>query len=93
MALIYKADSIGSADATVFEVGSQGLADLLVWRTEDQGLARGDDGVWCFVNSSGLASSRIWFADSGGLADLAICFVSSRGLCGWRRSHRLFGRL
>jgi hypothetical protein len=93
MALIYSVGWTGVADFRAFEAGSQGLADLLVWRTEDQGLARRDDGAWCFVSSSGLATSRVWFVDSRGVADLVICFVGSRGLSGWQRSHRLAGQL
>lgn len=91
MALIYNVGWGGIADIRVFDAGSQGLADLLVWRCDDQGLARGNDGAWCFVNSSGLATTRVWFVDSRGSADLVICYVSSRGLCGWRRSHALAG--
>ena len=93
VALIYRVGWTGVADFRVFEVGSQGLADLLVWQAEDQGLARRDDGVWCFVSSSGLATSRVWFVDSRGVSDLVICFVGSRGLSGWQRSHHLSGRL
>jgi hypothetical protein len=93
VALVYRVGWTGVADFRVFEVGSQGLADLLVWQTEDEGLARRDDGVWCFVNSGGLATSRVWFVDSRGVSDLVICFVGSRGLSGWQRSHHLSGRL
>ncbi len=61
--------------------------------TPDQGPARGDDGAWCFVDSSGLAVTRVWLTDQRGSADLVIGYVSSRGLAGWRRSHALEGRL
>lgn len=93
MALIFEATSSGTADVRVFVTEQQGLADLLVWHTNEQGAARGDDGAWCYVEHSGLASSRVWFVDSRGNADLTICLVSSRGLSGWRGSHALMGRL
>jgi hypothetical protein len=93
MALIYRSPSNGVADIAVFQAGAQGLADLLVWVTPDQGLARGEDGVWCFVDSSGLATTRIWLTDQRGAADLAVFYVASRGLSGWRTSHALAGRL
>ena len=80
MALIFNVGWGGIADIRVFDAGSQGLADLLVWRCNDQGLARGNDGAWCFVESSGLATTRVWFVDARGSADLVICFVSSQGL-------------
>jgi len=93
MALIYLSEWAGTSDIRVHETTSQGLADLLVWHTNDQGLARSDEGVWCFVESSGLASSRVFFVSSGGSADLTICLAPSRGLAGWRSSHALQGRL
>lgn len=93
MALIYRSSSSGTAEIAVCDVGSQGLADLLVFETTDQGLARSDDGVWCFVGSSGLATTSVWFTSAQGSADLKICFVSSRGLAGWRNSHALQGWL
>jgi hypothetical protein len=92
MALIYRSSSSGTAEIAVCDVGSQGLADLLVYETTDQGLARGDDGVWCYV-ASGLATTSVWFTSAQGSADLKICFVSSRGLSGWRKGHALQGWL
>jgi len=91
MAIVAVVGSSGLADVRVRVVESQGLADLLVCPVSSQGSARGNDGLWCFVDSVGLASSRVYYTSSG--SDLTICFVDSQGLSGWRRSHALQGRL
>ena len=75
------------------EVSSRGLADLLVCKVDSRGQARNDDGVWCFVDSRGEASSLIYFMDSRGGADLLICYVDSRGMSGWKDNHSMIGKL
>lgn len=93
MALIKIKESRGASDFLVCEVSSIGVADLLVCKVESRSPARGNDHLWCYVDSSGVSDSKVCFVNSRSVADLLVCFVTSRGVAGWQREHPLKGKI
>lgn len=93
MALVKVKESRSSSDFLVCEVTSRSAADLLVCRVESRSPARGNDELWCFVESSSIADSKICFVNSRNTADLLICYVNSRSVAGWVKDHPLKGKI
>ena len=89
MPLIYRVLSPAVGDFTCFEKKQPADADLSVWETSDQDVARGQNGVWCFVTSKAAAEFSVWLSYSAALADFSICFVGTRDLAGWHKPHPL----
>lgn len=93
MALVKVVESIGSADVVACEVPSEHTADLLVYVVESKAAAIGD-ALWCYVESTSEATSKVCFIDSPGNAHLRVHFVQSRMAAGWRTAlHPLEGAL
>lgn len=93
MALIKIKESRSASDFLVCEVSSRSVADLLVCKVESRSAARGNDHLWCFIESSSVADSKICFVSSRSVANLLICYVSSRSVAGWRKEHPLKGKI
>lgn len=93
MALIKVKQRRNAADIRVKEVGTRSGADLLVRVVQSKNTARGHDGLWRFVESSSIATCKICWVQSRSSADLLVRFVSSKAAAGWRRPHRLQGKL
>jgi hypothetical protein len=87
MARIYQTYIQGDAQVRVALVNDPGAADLWVYRVSSWGLAQGD-ALWYITTERDQASVRVYF-DSIGMAQLKICFVSTRGMAGWQKAHRL----
>ncbi len=93
MALIKIKESRSVSDFLVYEVTSRSIADLLVCKVESRSPARNNDHLWCFVESSSVADSKVCFVNSKSIADLLICYVNSRSVAGWKRDHPLKGKI
>ncbi|MBL0308209.1 MAG: hypothetical protein IPP77_00465 [Bacteroidetes bacterium] len=64
--------------------------DLCVYVTKSESEAKGNDGVWCFVNS--FPDKKIQFVNS--FPDLKIQYVNSKSSAGWKNhSHKLQNRI
>lgn len=94
MTRVHVVDNPAYADLTVQIVLTPGLADLLVYRNDSYKSTAHFETVWTFVTERDLAHTSVYFVprDRGG-AHLRVAFVTSQGLSGWVRPHRLKGRL
>lgn len=72
---------------------SRGTSDFLVCEVSSRSVARGNDHLWCFIESSTSADSKVCFVNSRTTADLLICYVSSRIVAGWRKEHPLKNKI
>jgi hypothetical protein len=77
----------------VHEVRSVSLADLLVFVTENRSEATGREEIWYYTDSMSLTRTRACFVEARSMAQLLVCFVEARSRAGWRKRHRLQGRL
>ncbi|CAB3770181.1 DUF6150 family protein [Paraburkholderia humisilvae] len=91
MARIYQAATLGEAQVRIALVRDRGRADLLACRVDSWGMAHGDT-LWFITRNRHDATAIAYFCDEG-LAQLKVCFVDARGEVGWRREHRMKGRL
>lgn len=80
MAKVFVTDSSYDADIKVSKASSEYDADLKVFVVGSEYEAT-SDGLWCYVDSSGQATSKITWVESGG--DLKVFFVDSSGQAGW----------
>lgn len=72
---------------------SRSASDFLVCVVNSRSPARRKDELWCFVDSSSVADSKICYVGSRSVADLLVCFVNSRSAAGWRKEHPLKGKI
>lgn len=72
---------------------SRSASDILVCEVTSRSVASGNDHLWCFVESSSVADSKICFVNSRSVADLLICYVNSRSVAGWKKEHPLKGKI
>lgn len=93
MALINVKTSRSVADYTACIVQTRSAADLAVCVVESRATAKDEDGLWCYMESASTATSKLCWVESRGVADLLVCFVTSRAEAGWRRDHKLKGKL
>ena len=93
MALIHVKESSSVADYTACKVSSRNEADLAVCIVDSRATAKGKDGLWCYMDSASTATSKLCWVESRGVADLLVCMVTSRAEAGWRREHKLKGKL
>ena len=91
MVRVYQAATMGEADVRIALVRDEGRADLLAYRASGWGTAHGD-AFWYITRNRQDANLVAYFCDEG-FAELKVCFVATRGDAGWRRPHRLQGRL
>ena len=87
---IYSCDSKYDADVKIFVVESKYSADLLVYKSDSRYDAKGNEGLWYFVESRYDADKLVYFTDSKYDADLLIYFVESRYDAGWRNHERIY---
>ena len=87
---IYSCDSKYDADVKIFVVESRYSADLLVYKANSRYDAKGNEGIWYFVESRYDADKLVYFTQSKYDADLLIYFVESRYDAGWRNHERIY---
>ncbi len=87
---IYSCDSKYDADVKIFVVESKYSADLLVYKADSRYDAKGNEGLWHFVESKYDADKLVYFTESKYDADLLIYFVESRYNAGWRNCERIY---
>ncbi len=87
---IYSCDSKYDADLKIFVVESKYSADLLVYKAYSRYDAKGNEGLWHFVESRYDADKLVYFTESKYDADLLIYFVESRYDAGWRNRERIY---
>ncbi len=87
---IYSCDSKYDADVKIFVVESKYSADLLVYKSDSRYDAKGNEGLWYFVESKYDADKLVYFTESKYDADLLIYFVESRYDAGWRNRERIY---
>jgi hypothetical protein len=93
MGLIHVTRSRSFANVLVHEVRSFSMADLFVFVTESRSEAMGKEEIWYFTDAVSAARTRVCFVEALSAAELRICFVEARSRAGWRKRHRLAGRL
>ncbi len=85
---IFTADYASRADVTVYVVDYESRADLLVYRVDYASRARGNEGLWYFVEYASRADTQIYFVDYASRADLKIYFVDYQSRAGWRNNSK-----
>lgn len=92
MARVYVTLSPRAADVRVRRIETPSDADLLACLVPAMNKAKGDT-LWRYVSRRTDATVRVCFVDEPNEADLVVCFVESPADAGWKRMHRLQGRL
>jgi hypothetical protein len=83
-AVNYKSQS----DIKVFVVNYESQADLKVFKVGYKIQAKGNDGLWYFVDYKSQGDKNIYFVDYKSQADLKIYFVDFKSRAGWRNNKK-----
>ena len=63
-------------------------ADLLVYKVNYKSQAKGNEGLWHFVEYKSQADFRVYFVDYKSQADLKIFFVEYKSQAGWQSKEK-----
>ena len=80
---VYSTDYEYQADVKVFVVDKSYRADLIVYRVKHEYQAKGNKGLWFFVDKAYQADKKIYFTDKEYQADLKIYFTDREYRAGW----------
>ena len=81
----YKSQS----DFTAYVVNYKSQADLLVFKVEYKSQAKGNDGLWYFVDYESQSDKKIFFEKYKSQADINIFFVEYKSQVGWRNKNKI----
>ena len=68
-------------------------ADLKVYKVDYKSQAKGNNGLWYFVDYKSQADKKIYFVDYKSQADLKVYFVEYKSMSGWinnKKKHLLY---
>ena len=68
-------------------------ADLKVYKVDYKSQAKGNNGLWYFVDYKSQADKKIYFVDYKSQADLKVYFVKYNSMSGWlnnKKKHLLY---
>ena len=63
-------------------------ADLLVYKVDYKSQAKGNNGLWFFVENKSYADVKVFFVDYKSQADLKIFFVDYKSQAGWNKKEQ-----
>ena len=81
---IFSADYANQSDVKVFVVDYENQCDLKVFKVDYANQAKGNEGLWYFVEYANQSDHKIFFADYANQSDLKIFFVKYKNRAGWR---------
>lgn len=90
---IFSSKYSAQADVKIYVVENEGQCDLKVFKVKNSAEARGNKGLWYFVDISAQSDKMIYFVKNVGQSDLKIYFVKNKGQSGWRnktKQHLLY---
>jgi len=90
---IYSVNYESRADIKLFVVEYESRADLLVFNEKYESRAKGNEGLWFFVEHESQADKSIYFVDYESQSDLKIFFVKYESRAGWKnlsKKHLLY---
>ena len=64
-------------------------ADLKVYKVDYKSQARGNEGLWYFVDYQSQSDKNIFFVNYKSQSDLNIFFVKYKSKAGWRNSYKM----
>ena len=68
-------------------------ADLLIYKVDYKSQAKGNEGLWFFVEYKSQADIKVFFVDYKSQADLKVFFVDYKSQAGWvskEKKHLLY---
>lgn len=86
---IFVADHQSTSDITVYVTDHASRADLIVYRADYPSSAKGNQGLWHFVDHASRADKKIFFTEYTSRADLVIYFTPYRSRAGWRKKSKM----
>jgi hypothetical protein len=90
---MFSAQYSNQSDLNVFVVEYENQCDLKVFKVDYANQAKGNDGLWYFVEHANQADKKVFFADYANQSDLKIFFVKYKNQAGWRdktKQHLLY---
>jgi hypothetical protein len=85
---VLSAQYANQADVAVFVVDYENQCDLKVFKVDYANQAKGNEGLWYFVDYANQADHKIFFAEYGNQSDLKIFFVPYKNQAGWRNKSK-----
>ena len=64
-------------------------ADLKVHRVEYKNQAKGNKGLWYFVDYPNQADKKVYFVDYANQSDLKVYFVNYSNQSGWKKKSKM----
>ena len=86
---IFSTKFSSGSDLNVFVVEFESQADLKVYKVDYKSQARGNEGLWYFVDYQSQSDKKIFFVDYKSQSDLNIFFVKYKSKAGWRNSYKM----
>ena len=85
---IYSVDYSSRSDVKVYVVDYESQSDLKVYKVNSVSQARGNEGLWYFVDNKSQADKKIFFVDYASRSDLKLFFIKYKSRAGWRNRSR-----
>ena len=85
---IFLFGTVCSNAQNVFVVDYKSQADLLVYKVDYKSQAKGNEGLWHFVDHKSQADFAIYFIDYKSQADLKVFFVDYKSQAGWQTKEK-----
>ena len=83
---VFSTDYKSQAEVKVYVVDYASQADLKVFKVDYPSLARGNKGLWYFVEYKSQSDKTIFFVEYPSQADLLIYFVDYKSQAGWKNN-------
>ena len=90
---VFSSQYANQADLNVFVVEYENQCDLKVFKVDYANQAKGNEGLWYFVEYGNQAEKKVFFAEYANQSDLKIFFVKYNNQSGWRdktKQHLLY---
>ena len=85
---VFSSQYANQADLSVFVVDYENQCDLKVFKVDYANQAKGNEGLWHFVEYANQSNHKIFFADYANQSDLKIYFVKYKNQAGWRNKSK-----
>ena len=85
---IYSSEYMSQSDINIFVVDYKSQADLLVYKVDYKSQAKGNNGLWFFVDNKSEAVVKVFFVDYKSQADLKVFFVDYKSQAGWKKKEQ-----
>ena len=86
---IFSSKFSSGSNLNVFVVEFESQADLKVYKVDYKSQARGNKGLWYFVDYQSQSDKKIFFVDYKSQSDLNIFFVKYKSQAGWRNKNKM----